>query len=101
MAVPYRRHIARFKIADVSEGQLKFFDCSGEDMIDIDEDGRAELDRHTWVVVGVDGQRASANAVRLFENGDIDRNLFLAGKLLQVVSCRRTSRSSSYTLSLA
>lgn len=95
LAVPYRRYIAGLLVADVGQGKLKFLDCPGKDVIDPDEDGRAEFDRHTGVVVSVHGERAPANPVRFFENSDIDSDLLLGGKLLQMVSCRRSSCSSS------
>lgn len=55
-----------------ADGQVEVLGAVVEDVVDGDEDGCAELNGMRRVVVRVDGQRAAANAVRLFKDCDVD-----------------------------
>lgn len=55
-----------------ARGQVEVSGAVGEDVVDGDEDGRAELNGLRRVAVRVDGQGAAADAVRLFKDCDVD-----------------------------
>ena len=64
-------------------------------MVHRDEDAGAELDGLRGVVQGIDGEGAPADAVRLLEYGDVDRDVLLRREALQMVGRRGSSRTGT------
>jgi hypothetical protein len=85
LAVPDGRQVARLGVAQLAQRQVEGEGRVVQDVVDVDEDGRAQLNGLLGGAVDVDRQRAPANVPRLLKQGDVDVEVLLRPELLKVV----------------